>query len=47
MIIRSAATCVAAIAAIEIPMGAWPDLIPLLTHQANCGETVESRLASL
>lgn len=47
MVIKAAATCVAAIAAVEIPLGAWPELIPILTEQANNGETVEARLASL
>ena len=45
-VIKAAATCVAAIAVIEIPKGMWVDIIPTLQTGAN-SDSLQIRLASL
>jgi len=45
-VIKAAATCVAAIAIIEIPNGMWNQLIPLLSENSN-SDQLNIRLASL
>lgn len=45
-IIKAAATCVAAIAVIEIPNGQWSDIIPLLSQNSNSTD-INVRFASL
>lgn len=46
MVMKSAATCVAAIAVIEIPAKMWPELIEALTKNA-ISDQLNVRLASL
>ena len=46
IVIKSAATCVAAVAVIEIPNKQWPDLITNLTENAQ-SDMLNTRLASL
>lgn len=45
-VIKAAATCVAAIAVIEVPNGQWQEIIPNLSNNAN-SEEMNIRLASL
>lgn len=45
-IIKAAATCVAAIAVIELPLGLWTNVIELLSTNANSND-INVRLASL
>ena len=45
-VIKAAATCVAAIAVIEIPTGQWNDILPLLSENSN-SDDINVRLASL
>ena len=45
-VIKAAATCVAAIAVIELPNGQWPGIMDILSRNAN-SENVNERLASL
>lgn len=46
IIIKAAATCVAAIAVIEVPSGNWPNIIPNLSENANVPD-INIRLASI
>lgn len=45
-VIKAAATCVAAIAVIEVPCGQWPDIIPNLSNNSYADD-MNVRLASL
>jgi importin subunit beta-1 len=45
-VIKAAATCVAAIAVIEVPQQQWPEIIPLLSENA-VADDINVRLASL
>ena len=46
VVIKAAATCVAAIAVIEVPAGQWPDIIPMLSQNSNSDDD-NVKLASL
>jgi|LauGreDrversion4_2_1035121.scaffolds.fasta_scaffold97640_1 importin subunit beta-1 len=45
-VIKAAATCVAAIAVIEVPQGEWNEVIQILSDNANSQE-INVRLASV
>ena len=45
-VIKSAATCLAAIAVIELPAQKWPDFLPLMCNTAQSND-INVRLASL
>jgi importin subunit beta-1 len=45
-VIKAAATCVAAVAVIDIPNGDWDGLIPLLSKNSN-SDQLNIRLASI
>lgn len=46
IVIKAAATCVAAVSVIELPIGQWPEVITILTSNAF-SEDINVRLASL